>query len=159
MREQTMYVHAGLQSALAGLVVVAVLGLPGSARAQPVEDFYRGKIFRLVVGADATGEYDASARLLSRHLGKHIPGRPTIIVQNMPGASGIKAANYLYSIAERDGTVLATFNQGMPVYEATRMANTNFKSAEFNWIGSLTHSNTLVVVAARTGVKTIADAT
>jgi tripartite-type tricarboxylate transporter receptor subunit TctC len=155
-----MHHHSDSRAVWIGLVtLILALASPGPVDAQSVEDFYRGKSLKLVVGSDATGEYDATARLLARHLGKHIPGRPNIIVQNMPGASGIKAANYLYSIAGRDGAVMATFNQGMPVYEATRMANTNFKTAEFNWIGTLTHSNTLVVVAARTGVKTIEDAT
>src|SRR3954465_8254530 len=71
----------------------------GPASAQPVHDFYRGKTLTIVVGSDITGEHDAAARLLSRHLSKYIPGRPAIIVQNMPGASGIKSANYLWRAA------------------------------------------------------------
>jgi tripartite-type tricarboxylate transporter receptor subunit TctC len=130
-----------------------------AASAQPVHDFYRGKTLTIVVGSDITGEHDAAARLLSRHLSKYIPGRPAIIVQNMPGASGIKSANYLYEMARRDGTILATFNKSMPTYQATGMSNTNYKAEEFNWIGSMDHSNVVVIVAARTGVKTIADAT
>jgi tripartite-type tricarboxylate transporter receptor subunit TctC len=144
---------------LAGIVVISGLAWPGSATAQAAEDFYRGKTLHLVVGADVSGEYDATARLLARHLPNHVPGRPSIIVQNMPGASGIKSANYLYAIAPRDGTALATFNKSTPLAEVTRMSNANYKSAEFNWLGSLTHSNSLVVVAARTGVKTLHDAT
>jgi tripartite-type tricarboxylate transporter receptor subunit TctC len=135
------------------------VAVPATASAQSVEEFYRGKTLKLVVGSDVTGEYDATARLLVRHLSKHVPGHPAIIIQNMPGASGIKSANYLYAIAPRDGSVLATFNKSMPLYEITRMSNTNYKSDEFNWIGSLTHSNNLVVVAARTGVKSVQDAT
>jgi tripartite-type tricarboxylate transporter receptor subunit TctC len=130
-----------------------------TASAQSVEDFYRGKTLTVVVGSDITGEHDAAARLLSRHLSKYIPGRPAIIVQNMPGASGIKSANYLYEMARRDGTILATFNKSMPTYQATGMSNTNYKAEEFHWIGSMDHSNVVVIVAARTGVKTIADAT
>jgi tripartite-type tricarboxylate transporter receptor subunit TctC len=131
----------------------------GTASAQSVQDFYQGKTLTVVVGSDITGEHDAAARLLSRHLSKYIPGRPAIIVQNMPGASGIKSANYLYEMARRDGTILATFNKSMPTYQATGMSNTNYKAEEFNWIGSLDHSNVVVIVSARTGVKTIADAT
>src|SRR3954471_714753 len=130
-----------------------------AASAQQVHDFYRGKTLTIVVGSDITGEHDAAARLLSRHLSKYIPGRPAIIVQNMPGASGIKSANYLYEMARRDGTILATFNKSMPTYQATGMSNANYKAEEFNWIGSMDHSNVVVIVAARTGVKTIADAT
>jgi tripartite-type tricarboxylate transporter receptor subunit TctC len=148
-----------LSRALAGIVVLAGLAWPGSAPAQTAEDFYRGKTLRLVVGSDVSGEYDATARLLARHLPNHVPGHPSIIVQNMPGASGIKSANYLYAIAPRDGTTLATFNKSTPLAEITRMSNANYKSAEFNWLGSLTHSNSLVVVAARTGIRTLHDAT
>jgi tripartite-type tricarboxylate transporter receptor subunit TctC len=141
----------------AAFATIFIGALPTAASAQA--EFYRGKSITLVVGSDITGEHDAAARLLSRHLGRHIPGRPSIVVQNMPGASGIKSANYLYEIARRDGTVIATFNKSMPLYQATGMANTNYKSEEFNWIGSMDHANMLVVVAARTGVQTIADAT
>jgi len=148
-----------LSRALAGIVVLAGLASPDNAPAQTADDFYRGKTLRLVVGSDVSGEYDATARLLARHLPNHVPGHPSIIVQNMPGASGIKSANYLYAIAPRDGTTLATFNKSTPLAEVTRMSNANYKSAEFNWLGSLTHSNSLVVVAARTGIKTLHDAT
>jgi len=148
----------GLPLSLPALTLLCAI-LPAGAAAQSVEEFYRGKSIKLIVGSDASGEYDATARLLSRHLSRYIPGNPSIVVQNMPGASGIKSANFTYAMAQRDGTVIATFNKGMPAYEVTRVANTSYKSAEFHWIGSLTHSNSLVVVAARTGVKTIDDAT
>ena len=129
------------------------------ASAQSIADFYRGKIVTIVVGSDATGEYDANARLLSRHLGRHIPGNPSIVIQNMPGASGITSANYLYTIAPKDGLMLGTFNKSMPLYQMTGMPNTKYKAQEFNWIGSRDHANNLVVVSSRTGIKTIEDAT
>lgn len=144
--------------AVIGLTALALVHTTG-ASGQSVQEFYRGKKVTIVVGSDVTGEHDAAARLLSRHLPKHIPGHPTVVVQNMPGASGIKSANYLYAIAARDGSVLATFNKSMPLYQATGMANVNYKAQEFNWIGSMSHSNAVVVVAARTGVRTLADAT
>ena len=139
------------------VAIVLAAAFPAIASAQP--DFYRGKSITLVVGSDITGEHDAAARLLARHLGRHIAGRPSIVVQNMPGASGIKSANYLYELARRDGTVMAIFNKSLPLAQATGAANAKFKAEELNWIGSMDHSNNLVVVAARTGVKTIADAT
>ena len=129
------------------------------AAAQGVADFYRGKVLTIIAGTDATGEYDANARLFSRHLGRHIPGNPSIIIQNMPGASGITAANYLYTIAAKDGAVMGTFNKSMPLYQMTGMPNTKFKAQDFNWIGSRDHANNLVVVATRTGIRTIDDAT
>jgi tripartite-type tricarboxylate transporter receptor subunit TctC len=129
-----------------------------SAPATP-EEFYRRNTIVLLVGTDASGEYDAMARLLMRHLSKHIPGNPNIVVENMPGASGIKAANYLYAAAPRDGSMMAIFNKSMPFYQVTKVPNTNYKSDEFNWIGTFTRSNNLVTVMARTGVKTVQDAT
>jgi tripartite-type tricarboxylate transporter receptor subunit TctC len=128
-----------------------------SAPASP-EDFYRHNTIVMLVGTDASGEYDAMGRLLMRHLAKHIPGNPNIVVENMPGASGIKSANYLYAAAPRDGSMMAIFNKSMPFYEVTKVQNTNYKSDEFNWIGTFTRSNNLVTVMARTGVKTIQDA-
>ena len=123
------------------------------------DDFYRHKTITLIVGTDASGEYDAMARLLARHFGKHIPGNPNIVVENMPGASGIKSANYLFAAAPRDGTVFATFNQSIPMEQAMKVANTNYQSDRFNWIGTFTRSNDLLTVMARTGVETIDDAT
>ena len=131
-----------------------------SAASAPVtpEEFYRHNTIVLLVGTDASGEYDAMGRLLTRHLAKHIPGNPNIVVENMPGASGIKAANYLFAAAPRDGSPIAIFNKSMPFYQVTKVPNTNYKSDQFNWIGTFTRSNNLVTVMARTGIKTIQDA-
>src|SRR5689334_24665666 len=121
----------GLLRLRRSLAVLGCAALTGTAvepaPAQSIENFYRGKTLTIIVGSDITGEHDAAARLLSRHLSKHIPGHPAVIVQNMPGASGIKSANYLYDIARRDGTFLATFNKSMPTYQATGMSNANYK--------------------------------
>lgn len=151
--------HSPAQWLTLALLMLLDGGCADNGFAQSADDFYRGKSLIIIVGSDITGEHDAAARLLSRHLPKHIPGRPGIIIQNMPGASGIKAANYLYDIARRDGTVIATFNKSMATYQAAGMTNANFKADEFNWIGSMDHSNTVLLVAARTGVQTIEDAT
>lgn len=144
----------GLASALA-----VVSSAPAFAQSkESVEDFYKHTSLTLVVGSDATGEYDQIGRLLMRHLGQHIPGNPTVIVQNRGGASGITAANYLYSAAPRDGSMIGTLNKSIPFYQATGVANTNYKADAFNWIGTFTRSNNLVTVMARTGIKTIQDA-
>lgn len=132
--------------------------LSGNAAAQSVADFYRDKGLTLVIGSDASGEYNQSGRLLARRIGKHILGNPTVTVQNMPGASGIKSANYLYAVAPKDGSVMGLFNKSMAFYEATKMENTHYKSVEFNWIGNMSRTNNLVVVWAATGVKTLEDA-
>ena len=85
------------------------------ARADTVADFYKGKIVRVIVGFGIGGGYDAYARLLSRHFGRHIPGNPSVVVQNMPGAGGLRAANYMYSAAPKDGTTIATFTRDLPL--------------------------------------------
>ena len=89
---------------------------------------------------------------------KYIPGKPTIVVKNMVGASGIKAANYLYAIAAQDGSVMGCFNKSMPLYEASKLQGVEFKSAELGWIGSMSHTNSLVVTWQNSPVKTIVDA-
>ena len=91
------------------------------ARADQVADFYRGKQIQIVVGYGAGGGYDLYARLIGRHLGRHIPGQPGMIVQNMPGAGSLRAANYIYSAAPKDGTAVATFSRTMPSSSATTL--------------------------------------
>ena len=85
------------------------------ARADAVADFYRGKIVRIVVGYGSGGGYDLYARLLSRHFGRFIPGNPTVVVQNMPGAGSLRAANFIYTAAPRDGTTIGTFSRDVPL--------------------------------------------
>ena len=84
-------------------------------------DFYEGKTVTILVGYKPGGGYDRTARLLARHLGKHIPGRPAVIVQNMPGASSIVAANHLYRVARPDGLTLGTFNRNLPLAQLARL--------------------------------------
>src|ERR1700742_5154773 len=87
--------------------------LPQSSWAQPVADFYRGKTVTLTVGYSAGGGYDTYARILARHMGRHIPGNPTIVVQNAPGAGSMRAANSLYNVAPKDGTAFGIFGRGI----------------------------------------------
>ena len=131
----------------------ALLTLPASA-----EDFYAGKTIRIIVGTGSGGGYDGAARLTARYLGKYIPGNPGFTVENMPGASGIKATNYLYVAAPRDGTVIATVNNSMPMYQAIGQDGVRFKAEELNWIGSLLQTATTVSIWHTANVKTIEDA-
>src|SRR3569623_400232 len=96
----------------AGLVALA-LTTAASAKT-PVADFYGGKTIRIISGSDAGGGYDVYARLLARHLGRHIPGNPTIIVQNMLGAGGVVATNYVYNVAPQDGTIIVGPQRAVP---------------------------------------------
>src|SRR4051812_2893601 len=96
------------------LVVPLALALPSSASAQPVAEFFKGKTISLQVGFGTGGEDDLWARTISRHLGNHIPGNPTILVQHMPGSGGLLVANRLYNAAPRDGTAVGMINRGIP---------------------------------------------
>jgi tripartite-type tricarboxylate transporter receptor subunit TctC len=111
-----------------------------SVHAQPVADFYRGKQIRIIVGSTA-GDYDTWARVVGRHLRRHIPGNPGIIVENMPGAGSLVAANYLYTRAAQDGTVLGSVSRNIPNFALMKHPNANFDPLKFNWIGSpeMTH--------------------
>jgi tripartite-type tricarboxylate transporter receptor subunit TctC len=124
----------------------------------PAQDFFEGKQVRIIVGTGTGGGYDTYARLVARHLGNHIPGKPTFVVENMPGASGIKATNYLYETAPKDGTVLATFNNAIPFYQTIKQPGIRFKSEELSWIGSLTQTATVIAITNRAGVKNIEEA-
>src|ERR1700722_11904666 len=98
-----------------GLCAIGLAAAPRSARAQGVADFYRGRNVILVIGFSVGGGYDLYARLLARHLGRHIPGQPTIVAQNREGAGSERAVLYLYNAAPKDGSVIGTFSRAMAV--------------------------------------------
>ncbi|MFL6797418.1 MAG: Bug family tripartite tricarboxylate transporter substrate binding protein [Xanthobacteraceae bacterium] len=137
-----------------GLAITCSLLVLDPAKAAGVEDFYRGKTISLVIGFSVGGGYDAYARLLARHLGKHIPGNPTIVPQNMTGAGSLKAASFLYSVAQKDGSVIGTFSRSMPI--APLVDKADFDSTKFTWIGSVTDEVSLCVTRHDAPVKTFA---
>ena len=98
-------------SAALAVLVFAIAG----ARAEPAADFYKGKQLTLIVGYGTGGGYDVYGRVIARHLGRHIPGMPSVVVQNMPGAGSLRAVNYLYNSAPKDGTAIAIFARDMPL--------------------------------------------
>jgi len=136
------------------LFVVAPFSVPASA--QSVEDFYKGKSISLAIGFDTGGGYDIYARLLSRHMGKHIPGRPNIVPQNMPGAGSLRAAQHLYSLAPKDGTALGTFGRQMGIAPLLG-TSAQFDGTKFTWIGSITNEVSTCVSWHSATVKTWAD--
>ena len=143
--------------------VLACLGFcvalaDAAAEAQTTEAFYQGRTVTLIVGTEAGGGYGIYGRLLARHIGHHIPGEPTIIVQNMPGASGRRAANYMYSEAARDGSVLGMLEQNIPFTQAMGRDNVRFDTRDFNYLGNMSSSVSVVVAWNAAGVHTIADA-
>ncbi len=135
------------------LVLAAALLLPTTAFAQ----YYAGKTVTIVVGYKTGGGYDATARLLARHLPTHIPGKPTIIVQNMPGANSIIAANHVYAVAKPDGLTIAAFNRNLPIAQLTGVAGVKYDMTKFAWIGSAASECTVLALRTDLPFKTIED--
>jgi tripartite-type tricarboxylate transporter receptor subunit TctC len=139
------------------LIVVATVWAGTPAFAQSVAEFYSGKQITLIVGASAGGGYDTQARLVARHLGKHVAGNPTIIVQNMPGAGSLTATNYIHNAAAKDGSVLALVMRSMLLIKTWSPAAVRFDLGHLNWIGSI-NSEVAVTAAWHTAPhKTVKD--
>jgi tripartite-type tricarboxylate transporter receptor subunit TctC len=129
---------AGTLRALSLLCGVALaLLIARQASAQSVEQFYKGRAVTMLVGASPGGINDISARLVARHLSRFIPGAPSIVVQNNPGAGGLVTANRLYFNADKDGSVLAKLERAVPQLAIQGNANAQFDPAKFTWLGSL----------------------
>lgn len=119
------------------LIVLSGMGLSPALAADPVEDFYRGKTVDLMVGFSPGGGYDVYARLVGRHIGKHIPGNPNVVVKNMEGAGSTRLANWLYAVAPKDGTAIGSFARGVPLDPLFGNPGPQFKdAAAFSYIGS-----------------------
>jgi tripartite-type tricarboxylate transporter receptor subunit TctC len=139
----------------AAAVVVAALMLPAPARAQSVAEFYRGKQVQMLIGYSAGAGYDLYARVLARHLGKHIPGNPTVVPQNMPGAGSLKLANFLYSQAPKDGLVVGMVSRGMATEPL--FGDAKFDPTKFAWLGSITSEVSVCATWHTSPVKSWAD--
>ena len=149
-----------IRTAAALLAVVALMIAP--AKADPVAEFYKGKTITVIVGYGTGGGYDVFARLLARHLGKHIPGNPSVVVQNMPGAGSMRAVNALYNTAPKDGTAIGMFGRDMPLIA---ILGTNpgvqFDPRKFVWLGSASDFSNdayLLMVRKDGPVQSIEDA-
>jgi tripartite-type tricarboxylate transporter receptor subunit TctC len=133
-----------------------VLSVAAPARLS-AEDFYKGKTIRLVVGQAAGGGYDLSARTIARHMGKHIPGNPTIVVENMTGAGSLIAANYTYNSAKPDGLFVGTWNGALVLRQALGDKAVRLDGRKLNWIGSPTKGTPVCGIMAYTGLKSLDD--
>jgi len=128
----------------------------GAAQAQ--EPFYKGKTVELIIGYPTGGSNDVYARLLSSHLGKHIPGNPTVIARNMPGAGSFLAANHMTAVAPKDGTSIAICAPTIALDEKLGTQGVRFKTAQMNWIGRISPLVNIVMIWKTSPVKTVADA-
>jgi tripartite-type tricarboxylate transporter receptor subunit TctC len=138
-----------------GAVLAAALTLSVQAKAQSVEDFYRGRQVQVLIGYSGGGGYDLYARLLARHMGKHIPGHPTLVPQNMPGAGSLKLTNYLYTVAPKDGSVIGMVSRGMATDPL--LSDAKFDPTKFTWLGSVTSEVSVCATWHTSPVKTWAD--
>jgi tripartite-type tricarboxylate transporter receptor subunit TctC len=138
--------------------LVAVLALSAPAAADPVADFYTGKQIKFIIRSGVGGSYDSYSRLLGRHIGRHIPGNPSVVPINMPGGGGIRSANYVAKVAPQDGTILTIVSQGLVVDQALGL-NPTFQAdlRDFNWVGNISASNQVLVTWHTSPTKTLAD--
>jgi tripartite-type tricarboxylate transporter receptor subunit TctC len=141
--------------------VLAGLAVPMLATATAVAaetDFYSGKTIQMLIGFSAGGGYDVYARTLARHMGRHIPGNPRLIPQNMPGAGSLKVVNYLYNVAPKDGTAIAGFAPGVVVEPLLgRSEGTQFDAPRFNWLGSISQEVSVCAFIKAAGIRTWED--
>jgi tripartite-type tricarboxylate transporter receptor subunit TctC len=129
---------SGRHLAAAALCAAALSAASSPANAEDVASFYKGKTINLVIGFSPGGGYDLYARVLGKYMGRHIPGNPTIVPQNMPGAGTLRAAMYVYSVAPKDGTVIGTFSRSMPLSPLMKLPGANFDPMKYTWLGSIT---------------------
>ncbi|MBX9774308.1 MAG: hypothetical protein K2Y71_07820 [Xanthobacteraceae bacterium] len=130
----------------------AALTLPSAGHAQSVAEFYRGKTVELLIGYSGGGGYDVYARLLARHMGKHIPGNPTIVPRNMPGAGSLVLANWLYNVAPKDGTSFGAIGRGTPFDPMLGIDAAKFDPTKYLWLGSMNNEVSVCVSWHTSGV-------
>jgi len=138
------------------VAVSATLQISG-ANAQTAAEFYRGKSVDLDIGYSVGGGYDLYARLIARHLGKHIPGNPAVVTKNMEGAGSLRLANYLYSAAPRDGSVIGATSRGAPFDPLLNEKGAQFDASKFSWIGSANNEVSVCVALTSSGIMKFDD--
>ncbi|HEY6256305.1 MAG TPA: hypothetical protein VIY51_10990 [Xanthobacteraceae bacterium] len=155
MKRTACLTNRNKASAVFAAVGLALVAQP--TQAAGVEDFYKGRTLSIIIGYSVGGGYDTYGRLLARYLGDHIPGRPNVVPQNMPGAGSIKAANYIYGVAPKDGTAIATFGRTIPVAPLLSAAGAAFDATKLTWLGSISKDTSLCVTSAKSAIKTWDD--
>src|SRR3954468_19760204 len=137
-------------------IAVAAMALIASiASAAAQEPFYKGKTVSLIIASNASGGYDTYGRLLARHLGAYLDGHPNVVVQNMPGAGGIRAANQLYNVVPKDGTVIGIFDQAVFLNQLLGVSGLRADVAKFNWIGRMIGNSAVLFAWHTAEVKKI----
>lgn len=146
---------------LIGFSLATALAVPigsVSSVADPVADFYKSRPLVISVGVAPGGGYDTQARLVGRHMGQHIPGNPTIVVQNNPGAGGLRNVKFLHEAAPRDGSLIGAVTDSTPLAQVLKFPGADYDSKEFSWIGSIAPTIGLIIVWHTSPVRSIEDA-
>ena len=138
--------------------ILALLLVAAEGAAQPAEQFFARKTVTVIIGYTAGGSYDLYGRMIARHLGRHIPGTPTVIAQNMPGAGSLKAANYLYEVAPKDGTALGVIVELAALEQALANPAVQYDAAKFSYIGRVATSNNIFMQWHTAKVQSLDDA-
>ena len=139
--------------AISALAAVTTILAGGAASADPVADFYKGKTFTVLVGQEPGTGFDIYSRALARHIQRYIPGNPAIVVQNMPGASGVNAWNWLYNIAPKDGTLMGTASQNVVVEPLMGNAQAKYDATRMVWVGNMEESASVCGISTAAGVE------
>jgi tripartite-type tricarboxylate transporter receptor subunit TctC len=148
-----------MRKALRALALVPLLGFASMpAQADAVEDFYKGRTVSLIVSSPSGGGYDTLARLLVRYIARHIPGQPTVVIRNMPGAGGIVATNHLYSIAAKDGSVIGSVQNNTPFEPLFGTKEAQYDANKFIWLGSPSVETSVLTIWHTSPVNNIDDA-
>lgn len=142
----------------AAITCIALAAGTAHASDKSIESFFHGKTIKIISGSEAGGGYDAYARLLARHMGRHIPGHPNFIVQNMLGAGGVVATNYVYNVAPQDGTVIAGPQRAVPFLTFFGKSGPQYDPVKINWLGSTTNEAGVLFTWHTSKVKTVEDA-
>lgn len=140
------------------LGITVLLLAAADAAAEPVEQFFARRTITIIIGYTAGGSYDLYGRLVARHLGKHVPGQPTVIAQNMPGAGSLKAANYLYELAPKDGTALGVIVESAALEQALENPAVQYDASKFTYVGRIAISNNVFMQWHTAKVQSLEDA-
>jgi tripartite-type tricarboxylate transporter receptor subunit TctC len=139
----------------AGVIAASMFAAPAAMAQSSVESFFRGQTVRIVVASGPSGGFDTFARLLARHMGRFVPGNPVFVVQNMPGAGGLRAAGYIAKVAPRDGLTFGAMQGGMVKAPLLGLTGADYDSTTLRWIGSLNSEVHVCVAWHTSGIKTI----
>ena len=142
-----------LISAVSGILILGLITSASSSFAQ--ENFFKGKVIRVIVGFSPGGGFDTYSRTMARHIGKHIPGNPTVIVSNMPGAGSLTLANHMYKAADPDGLTIGNWNGGLIMGQVLGQIGIDFDARKFEWIGAPVSISPVCLFSKSSGITSM----